>query len=46
MNYIYTEYWKERRGARLGKLILCPLMFKYQQELEIFHKKVKEKMTK
>ena len=43
INYIYTDYWKERRGARLGKLISCPLMFKYQQELEIFNKKVKEK---
>ena len=32
----YTEYWKERRGARLRKLILCPLKFKYEQELEIF----------
>ena len=32
----YTEYWKERRGARLGKLILCSLKFKYEEELEIF----------
>ena len=27
----YTEYWKETRGASLGKLILCPLKFKYEQ---------------
>jgi len=31
---------EERRGARLDKPIL---KFKYEQELEIFNKKVKEK---
>ena len=36
------EYWKERRGARLGELILL-LKVKYNKELEIFNKKVKEK---
>ena len=39
----YTEYWKERRGARIDKLILCPLKVKYKQELEMFNEKVKEK---
>jgi len=39
----YTEYWKERRGACLDKLVLCPLKFKYEEELEIFDGKVKEK---
>ena len=36
----YIEYWKERRGARLDKLILCPLEVKYNKKLEIFTKKL------
>ena len=39
----YTIFWKERRGARLDKVILCPLKVKYNKDLEIFKKKVKEK---
>ena len=42
----YTLYWKERRGACLDKLILCPLKVKYNKKLEIFDKKATGKMTK
>ena len=36
----YIEYWKVRRGARLDKLILCPLEVEYNKKLEIFTKKL------
>ena len=35
----YDEYCKKRKGARLDKLILCPLKVKYNKEFEIFDKK-------
>ena len=35
----YIEYWKKRKGARLDKLILCPLKVKHNKEFEIFNKK-------
>ena len=42
----YFVYWKERRGAHLDKLILCPLKVMYNKGLKIINKKEKEKMTK
>ena len=36
----YIEYWKERRGACLDKLILCPVKVKHNKGLVIFNKKV------
>lgn len=41
----YTVYWKERRGAHLDKLILCPLKVNYNKELGILIKS-EEKKTK
>ena len=38
----YIVYWKERRGAHLGKLILCPLKLCITKDL-ILLKKVKDK---
>ena len=36
----YIEYWKERRGACLDNLILCPVKVKHNKGLVIFNKKV------
>ena len=37
-------YRRERRGARLDKLILCPLKLRITKKLLIFNNKEKEKL--
>ena len=37
-------YRRERRGARLDKLILCPLKLRITKKLVIFNNKEKEKL--
>ena len=39
----YIVYWKERRGAHLDKLILCPLKLCITKDLILLLKKVKNK---
>ena len=42
----YIVYWKERRGAHLDKLILCPLKLCITKDLRLLIKKERKKMTK
>ena len=41
LELFYLVYWKERRGAHLGKLMLCPFKLHVTRDLRFLLKKKK-----